>query len=134
MSSAEQKLKALEGCLEASVEDPQQIEVWMDGGCGVCRRSKAWCEFRDRDGRINFRDFRSARENELPVSREDLEASMWARDSTGDLYEGYAAWLRIMAELPRWRWLARLASLPPFTLIGPALYRLLAANRYRFGR
>jgi hypothetical protein len=83
---------------------------------------------------MDFRDFRSAADNELPVSREDLEASMWVRDSAGDVHEGYAAWRRIMAELPRWKWLARVASLPPLTLIGPILYRLLAANRSLFGR
>jgi predicted DCC family thiol-disulfide oxidoreductase YuxK len=120
--------------LETSPEEEQRLQVWVDGGCELCRRSRAWCELRDRDGRIDFHDFRSAREEELPVSREDLEASMWVRDRTGNVLEGYAAWRRIIGELPRWRWLARLASLPPFILIGPAFYRLVAANRYRFGR
>ena len=119
--------------METSHQERPRLEVWMDGDCSVCRTSRAWCELRDRDGRIDFRDFRSAHEKDLPVSLEDLDASMWVRDGAGDLFEGYTAWRRIMSELPRWKWLARLASLPPFTVIGPALYRLLAANRHRFG-
>jgi predicted DCC family thiol-disulfide oxidoreductase YuxK len=133
MSSTGPGLQESEGPVKSSAGEPQQLEVWMDGDCTVCRRSRDWCELRDRYERIEFRDFRSAPENDLPVSREDLEASMWVRDGTGDMFEGYAAWRRIMAEFPRWKWLARLASLPPFTLIGPAFYRVLAANRYRFG-
>jgi len=58
---------------------------------------------------------------------------MWVRDGQGNLLEGFVAWRRIMSELPRWRWLARLASLPPLSLIGPALYRMIAANRRNFG-
>ena len=104
----------------------------MDGECGLCLKSRAWCEARDRNRHLNFRDFRSADEKDLPVSRQDLESAMWVRDDHGNLLGGFAAWRRIMAELPRWKWLARLTSLPPFTLIGPALYRFVAANRRHF--
>jgi hypothetical protein len=56
---------------------------------------------------------------------------MWVRHDDGALLAGFAAWRRVMSELPRWRWLARLAAAPPFNLIGPPLYRLIAANRNR---
>lgn len=57
---------------------------------------------------------------------------MWVRGSDGDLLEGYAAWCRIMAELPGWRWVSRIFSLPPWTMIGPHLYRFVAVHRRRF--
>jgi len=59
---------------------------------------------------------------------------MWIRDREGTLLEGFAAWRRIMAEIPGWRWLAGLTSLPPFNLIGPPLYGLIAAHRHRLRR
>ena len=115
-----------------NAEDGHKLEIWMDGECRICQASQAWCELRDPQQSFEFRDFRSADEDELPVDREDHEASMWVRDSDGGLYDGYAAWQKIMAEIPRWRWIARLVSLPPLKFFGPPLYRWIAANRHRF--
>ncbi len=107
------------------------LDVWMDGGCHVCQRSQRWCERRDPEGRVQFRDFRSVDDADLPVTRADLEVSMWVRDADGQMLSGFAAWRRIMAELPGWRWLARLSGLPPVSWVGPTLYRLVARNRHR---
>jgi predicted DCC family thiol-disulfide oxidoreductase YuxK len=107
------------------------LGVWMDGNCGLCQTSQEWCELRDRDGRIRFIDFRDTDEDDLPLTSTDHETSMWVRDNDGTLLEGFAAWRRIMDELPGWRWMGRLASLPPLSLIGPTLYRLVAAHRHR---
>jgi len=107
------------------------LDVWMDGDCTLCQTSQRWCELRDSAHRFRFIDFRQTADNELPVTRKHHEGSMWVRDGDGTLLEGFAAWRRIMAELPRWKWLARLASLPPFTLLGPPLYRMIAGNRHR---
>ena len=129
MSSATAELDQVEAILDLPTDGSRRLDVWMDGDCGLCLKSRAWCELRDHDRRLTFNDFRSAGESDLPVSRKDLESSMWVRDGDGNLLEGFAAWRRIMGELPRWKWLARLASLPPCTLIGPPLYRFIAANR-----
>lgn len=115
--------------MDIPTDDSRPLDVWMDGDCSLCRRSRAWCELRDRDGNVRFIDFRAANGEELPLPPSEHQASMWVRDRDGALLDGFAAWRRIMAEIPGWRWLARLASLPPFTLIGPPLYRLVAANR-----
>ena len=109
----------------------RQLQVWMDGDCVLCQTSQKWCELHDRDGRVRFIDFRRADEDELPLTRTNHETSMWVKDNDGTLHEGYAAWRRIMAELPGWRWLGRIASVPPLTLIGPPLYRLVATHRNR---
>jgi predicted DCC family thiol-disulfide oxidoreductase YuxK len=106
----------------------------MDGSCSLCQGSRAWCETRDPDGRIRFIDFRTAGGKELPLAREEHESTMWVRDRDGVLLDGFAAWRRIMAEIPGWRWVARLASLPPFNLIGQPLYGLIAAHRHRLRR
>jgi len=117
--------------LENPTDEQQQLDVWMDGDCSLCQRSRAWCELRDREERVRFIDFRAAGGNDLPLTHEDHQTSMWVRDRDGALLGGFAAWRRIMVEIPGWRWVARLTSLPPFTLIGPPLFGLVAAHRHR---
>ena len=105
------------------------LDVWMDGDCELCRSSQAWCERRDPDVKIRFLDFRS--EKNLPRTRDDHQSSIWVRDRNGTMLEGFDAWRCIMAELPGWSVLARVAGLPPFTVLGRYLYRLIAAHRHR---
>jgi predicted DCC family thiol-disulfide oxidoreductase YuxK len=116
---------------DAPHSSSQTLEVWMDGECGVCRASQAWCELRDTDGRMQFRDFRTADAEQLPVSRDEHESSMWVRGADGRMLRGFEAWRLIMASLPGWRWLAMLTGLPPLRWLGEPLYRLVARNRHR---
>lgn len=117
--------------LESHTEGLRPLEVWIDGDCSLCQMSMEWCELRDPTGRVRFVDFRSQSENVLPLTLEAHQKSMWVRGHDGALYEGFAAWRRILAQISGWRWLAKLTSLPPFTLIGPPLYILIAAHRHR---
>ena len=105
------------------------LEVWYDGQCPVCRASRDWCAARDPEGRLEFRDVRAVAEAELPVSRADAESSMWVRGDDGELAAGFAGWRRILAELPGWRWLARVSGTPPLRWLGPPVYRLVARAR-----
>ena len=117
--------------MESPSDGAGELEVWIDGDCGLCQRSRAWCELRDSDAHIRFKDFRSAIDPDLPVTRGDLEESMWVRDRSGRLLEGFAAWRVIMSELPGWRWLAQLVAAPPMRWLGPPIYRMIAKNRHR---
>ena len=112
-------------------EPIDDLEVWLDGECAMCRSSQRFCEKRDPNGRLRFQDFRVAADADLPLNRVAHETSMWVRDSNGTLLEGFAAWRRIMAELPGCRWLAALSGIAPIRWFGPTLYRLVA--RFRFG-
>lgn len=105
------------------------LEVWYDGQCPLCRASRDWCAARDPDGRLEFRDVRSATEVELPVSPAAAEASMWVRGADDSLAGGFAGWRRILAELPGWRWLARVSGVPPLRWLGPPAYRVIARAR-----
>ena len=112
------------------IHNSEGLEVWLDGDCPVCRRSKKFCERRIPDGRVRFQDFRIAKDADLPMERRAHEESMWVRDSDGRTIEGFQAWRRIMAEIPGWRWLAALSGLPPARWVGPALYRFIARSRF----
>ena len=115
--------------MESPSEGTRDLEVWIDGDCGLCKKSRSWCELRDDGDRIRFRDFRSIADSELPVARGDLEASMWVLDESGRLLEGFAAWQIIMNELPGWRWFAWLVAAPPMRWLGPPIYRMIANFR-----
>ena len=117
--------------MNKGIKDSDHIEIWMDGDCSVCSRSRSWCEDRDLEHRLRFTDFRTAADPEIPVSRHDLERSMWVRDNDGHLLEGFFAWRRIVGELPGWQWLALVTGLPPFRWFGPPVYRWIARNRHR---
>ena len=55
---------------------------------------------------------------------------MWVHDADGCLSGGFEGWRRILAELPRWRWLATVSGMPPLRWLGPSLYRLIARYRH----
>lgn len=108
-----------------------KLEVWYDGDCPICRRSRSWSERRDEEARLDFRDFRSAPDDELPAAREVHRSTMMVRTPSGRLLRGFEAWRRIIAALPGWRWLSRLSAVPPLRWIGSAVYRLIARHRHR---
>ncbi len=107
----------------------RSLEVWYDGQCPLCRASRDWCMARDPEARLVFRDLTTAAEAELPVLRAAAEASMWVRGADGTLAGGFEGWRRIMAELPGWRWLARLTGVAPIRWLAPPVYRLIARAR-----
>jgi len=108
-----------------------ELEVWTDGECALCRRSRRWVEERSEGCDIHMRDFRSALDSQLPVARSRLETEMVARSPDGRVYCGFAAWLEVMARVPRWGWLATVLAIPPLSWLGSAAYRLLARHRHR---
>ena len=107
----------------------RSLEVWYDGQCPLCRASRAWCAARDPEGRLVFRDLRTATEAELPVPRPAAEASMWVRGADGTPLGGFAGWRRIMAELSGSRSLARVTGATPVRWLGPPIYWLVARAR-----
>ena len=68
------------------------------------------------------------------LSREEVDREAWAIDGAGRHFAGAAAINRTLAELGRWRVLARLYALPGIRQAEDAFYRWFAANRGRFAR
>jgi predicted DCC family thiol-disulfide oxidoreductase YuxK len=105
--------------------------VWYDGACGLCRNARAWTQAQQGADQVVFRDLNLEPETCLPVPRERLAEQMWVRSSDGELRAGWEACTLVLARLPAWRWLARLAALPPLGWLGPRLYGLVARARRR---
>ncbi len=62
----------------------------------------------------------------------DVDRAVWAITRDGERYEGAAAANRILRELPRWRWFARLYAVPPLRWIEDRVYAWVASHRQRF--
>ena len=70
----------------------------------------------------------------LGLTRADVDRAAWALDAVGGRYAGAAAINRVLAELPRWRWLALPGRLPPLLWLEERGYDWFAANRHYFAR
>jgi predicted DCC family thiol-disulfide oxidoreductase YuxK len=111
----------------------RKLRIYHDGRCPFCQWSQQTIERQDRDQRLEFRDYH-VDHAETPFSLADLSHAMHVQTSDGRWHIGYFGWIEILRALPRRRWLARVMSLPPLRWLGPLVYRLVAANRYRIPR
>jgi predicted DCC family thiol-disulfide oxidoreductase YuxK len=110
-----------------------RLEVYTDGQCPLCRWMRERVERRDRFGRIEWKDFRDpAVQKSTPFTLHELDAEMHARRLKDDRWiAGYRAWVEVLRVLPRWRFLAPLLNVWPFTFFGRLFYRWLAKRRYK---
>ena len=118
---------------KAKMSETAQLEVYMDGQCPLCRWMRERVERRDRHHRIKWLDYRDPEvQSRTPYTFQELDAEMHARRiRDGRWSAGYKAWLEVMRVLPRWRFLAPLLSVWPFTALGRLFYRWLATRRYK---
>lgn len=65
----------------------------------------------------------------LRLSKADVDRAVWVITSEGERLEGAAAINRMLQELPRWRWFARLYAVPLFRVLEDVMYRWVAAHR-----
>ena len=109
-----------------------KVEVYTDGNCNLCRWMRARVEPLDRDRRIDWLDYNDPEilTRAAPRTREAMAEEMHVRLPGGHWSKGYAGWIEVISVLPRWKWLAPIMSVWPFTKVGPIVYRWLAARRY----
>lgn len=110
-----------------------KVTIYHDGRCPFCQWSQQRIERYDRDRRLEVRDYHQ-HASDTPFSFADLNRAMHVQTPDGLWHIGYFGWIEILKVLPRWRRLARLLSIAPLRWIGPPMYRLIAANRYRIPR
>jgi predicted DCC family thiol-disulfide oxidoreductase YuxK len=114
------------------VNSQPEIEVYTDGHCNLCRWMRARVEPLDRNHRLEWLDYNDPGilRRAAPHTREAMAEEMHVRLPDGRWSRGYAAWIEVTRVLPRWKWLAPIMSVRPFTRLGPIFYRWLAARRY----
>ena len=120
--------------MDVTTTPPRDLEIWIDGDCAVCRRSRRWCSDRDRAGNLTFRDLHDPGGVEPPAELEELMLKVHVRRADGRVVSGYEAWLVVLSHLPNWKWLAAVGAWPPIRPIGRAAYSLVARWRHRLSR
>lgn len=105
--------------------------VYYDGGCPLCRAEIASYQRTEGGESLRWVDASSGNAEQLGP---DLDAAkalarMHVRRADGSLLQGAAAFAEIWSQLPRWRWLARLARLPGALPVLDLLYTVFLAIR-----
>lgn len=107
--------------------------VFYDGGCPLCRREIAHYQRIDRDGLIRWLDIQQS-EDELQANGLTWEKAMrrmHVRDSDGRMVSGADAFVALWRHIPRYRFIARIVSLPGVHWVSEQVYSAFARRRYR---
>lgn len=109
------------------------ISVYYDGQCGVCSKEIRHYQNIAPSGVFDWVDTTENEErlDTLGVSLPDALQALHATDAEGRLYVGVDAFVLIWTQLPRWRTLAFLVSLPLIHPMATFLYRHFADWRFR---
>ena len=106
---------------------------YYDGNCGFCRTAVGLMSKTDITRKVHWISFQSLEEPPAGLSWADLNRSAYLVDTaTMGLYEGFYAFRRLTLSLWPLAPLAPIFWLPGASLVGVAIYRWIASNRYRF--
>ena len=101
--------------------------MYFDGECPLCRAEIGFYEARGSTARfINVAAHGAAPED---IGRDAALKRFHVRRADGVLLSGAAAFAELWKATPGWRWLGRIAALPPVVWIGEGLYRLFLIVR-----
>lgn len=103
-------------------------EVFYDGSCPLCRAEIGM--YRDAGTQALFHNLAEPG-TALPEGRSEREmlGRFHVRRADGRLVSGAAAFAELWKATPGWRWLGRIAAVPPFVWIGEGLYRAFLVVR-----
>ncbi|MGY4307572.1 putative DCC family thiol-disulfide oxidoreductase YuxK [Bradyrhizobium sp. USDA 4369] len=111
---------------------PEQAKstVYYDGSCPLCRAEIGYYSRTDEAGALCFVDVSKA-DAAAPdgLSQQEAMQRFHVRAGDGRLLSGAAAFVEVWRRLPRWRWAARLASLPGVLAVLELGYRLFLPVR-----
>jgi predicted DCC family thiol-disulfide oxidoreductase YuxK len=108
------------------------LTVYFDGDCEFCQSVKRWFERLDFLRLLKFVSFRQARNEELPVSREELETAIYAVTPAGVMYKGMKATAAMMERMPILILPALFVMVLNSMGLGSRLYDMISARRYCF--
>ncbi|NPU68704.1 DUF393 domain-containing protein [Bradyrhizobium sp. 83012] len=110
--------------------EPAQSTVYFDGACPLCRAEIGYYSRTDEAGALCFVDVSKAgAATPEGLSQQQAMARFHVRAADGRLLSGAAAFVEVWRRLPRWRWAARVASLPGVLAVLELGYRLFLPIR-----
>jgi predicted DCC family thiol-disulfide oxidoreductase YuxK len=105
-------------------EAPAPVTVLYDGSCPLCRREIGVYRRGEGADAIGWCDV-SRTDAALPegLDRDGAMARFHVVDDDGAVKSGARAFIALWLALPRWRWLGRIASVPPLPALLELAYR-----------
>ncbi len=112
----------------------QKIAIYYDGLCNLCAGLADKVDASQKESTFELKDIHKA--GTLgDMAMDEAMHDVHVVDETGKMYKGADAILRIFAEYPHLKWLAKIGSLPGFRQLAMLIYRLVEKTRYWiFGR
>jgi predicted DCC family thiol-disulfide oxidoreductase YuxK len=107
------------------------VTVFYDGSCPLCRREIGLYGRADGAEAIAWCDVSTGAGLPKDLTAAQAMARFHVRGKGGELVSGARAFIALWLSLPRWRWLGRLASVPPIPLVLEGVYRLFLRLRPR---
>lgn len=108
------------------------ITVFYDGKCGLCSREIGYYRKIAPPNIFEWLDISNAQNELFAANIKETEALrvLHAIDNTGESHTGVDAFLLIWKQLPRWRYLVYIVSIPPVKAIAKLVYKVFASWRY----
>jgi predicted DCC family thiol-disulfide oxidoreductase YuxK len=106
----------------------EPVAVYYDGSCPLCSKEMSLYKRSTGSNEITWCDVSS---DKLPpgLSREQAMSRFHVRTGSGDIVSGAPAFIVLWLSLPRWRWLGKIASVPPLPWVLEKAYRLFLPIR-----
>ena len=116
---------------EAQPDPARGVTVYYDGSCPLCTREIGLYQRSDSSETITFCDI-SRNAPPEGLTRDQAMARFHVATPNMGLTSGARAFIALWLSLPRWRWLGKLASLPPLPWILEMAYRAVLPIRPAF--
>lgn len=109
--------------------------IFFDGSCPLCRSEIGLYRKRDTAGGLCFVDVSKVNAT-LPeaLDREKAMARFHVIAQDGRMLSGVVAFIEVWRQLPGWRWVAKVASLPGLSSVLECIYRVFLKLRPVFVR
>jgi predicted DCC family thiol-disulfide oxidoreductase YuxK len=109
------------------------LTVFFDGSCPLCQREIALYQRARGSEAINWHDLAKTQDRELPdgLSLDAALARFHVQDSNGALASGARGFIALWLALPGWRWLGKVASIPPIPWLAERMYLFFLRFRPR---
>ena len=109
---------------------PCGLTVYYDGSCPLCSAEINLYRTQDVEGTVSFCDVSDVK-TPLDPDLSRAQAMKWfhVRNADGSLVSGARAFVSLWAQLPGWKWAARIAAFPVMMLFLEAAYRLFLPAR-----
>jgi predicted DCC family thiol-disulfide oxidoreductase YuxK len=104
-------------------EPARPVTVYYDGSCPLCTKEISLYQRSEGGDSVNWCDVSQSDAQIDGLSQSQAMARFHVKSADGVMQDGARAFILLWLSLPRWRWLGRIASVPPIPILLELLYR-----------